>query len=217
MGSGSTFDWESVREYLTGLVPEDLRRMEEEGRFQPDLPYQPTIGANVAQLMDVLILATRPKRVLEIGTSAGYSAVAMGKALKRVGGKLVTVELDPRLGEAAIENIRDAGLRDVVDVLIDDANDVLPSLSGSFEMILQDGDKDDYLRMLKPLLGLLTPHGTLVTDDVLFPVMDLPEPVKPFQYALSLYNEALQEHPELHTVWLPIGDGVAISVKARPD
>ena len=63
------------------------------------------------------------------------------------------------------------------------------------------------------LIDLLEPHGALVADDVLFPVMALPEGLKRWQEVLAQYNQALRDHPALQTVWLPIGDGVAVSVK----
>ena len=215
MAGHISFDWRNAKEYLEGLLPEDIRRLE---AVSAELSTQKSIGPSVAQLVDVMILATRPKRVLEVGTSAGYAAIAMGRALQQVGGKLTTIEIDPRIAACAEDNIHQAGLDDVVEVVIDDANRVLAGIDEPFGLILQDGSKDDYLRMLPRLIELLEPNGLLVTDDVLFPVMDLPENVKPYQYALTLYNGALQEKPNLHTVWLPIGDGVSVSVKisARP-
>ncbi len=213
------YDWDSAQEYLTGLLPAEIRELEDAGcgaglpGGRTGQPTQPTIGPWAAQLVDVLIFTLRPQRVLEIGTSAGYSAIAMGRALQRVGGTLTTIEIEPRLAEAARQNIQEAGLGEVIDVVIDDANAVVAHLTGSFGLILQDGDKDDYLSMLPRLLELLAPHGLLVTDDVLFPVMKMPEEAKRWKYALDLYNQALQKHSELQTVWLPIGDGVAISVK----
>ena len=69
--------------------------------------------------------------------------------------------------------------------------------------------------MLPRLIDLLEPHGLLITDDVLFPVMELPESVKRWQQAMRIYNRTLQTSPELETVWLPIGDGVAVSVKVE--
>ena len=209
-----SYDWHSAQEYFDGLLPDDIRELEAKAKSGPGLPTQPTIGPSVAQLVDVLILATRPKHVLEIGTSVGYSAIAMGKVLRQVGGRLTSIEIEPRLAESARENIRAAGLQSVVEVVIDDANQVVDKLSGPFGLILQDGSKDDYLQMLPRLVELLEPHGLLVTDDVLFPVMDLPPEAKRYEYALSLYNEALQSEAELQTVWLPIGDGAAVSVKA---
>ncbi len=205
------YDWNSARLYLGNLLPEELRQSE--GADAGASPPQPTIGPWAAQLVDVLIFAHRPQRVLEIGTSTGYSAIAMGRALQRVGGSLTTIEIEPRLAEAACGNIAEAGLADVIEVVIDDANHVIAELEGSYGLILQDGNKDDYLEMLPRLVALLEPHGLLITDDVLFPVMQIPDEDKRWQYALSLYNEALQDRADLQTVWLPIGDGVAVSVK----
>ena len=211
MSQRPPFDWHSAQEYLEDLLPEEIHKLEQAGHPAP--PTQPTIGPWVAQLVDVLIYALRPRRALEIGTSTGYSAIAMGRALQRVGGTLTTVEIDPQLAEAARQNISEAGLADVIEVVINDANEVIADLTESFGLILQDGNKDDYLKMLPRLIELLGPQGLLVTDDVLFPVMQIPEEAKRWQYALGLYNEILQNHPGLQTVWLPIGDGVAVSVK----
>lgn len=214
-----SFDWHNAQEYIEGLLPEKIRDLQAETRkpTDADAPGQPTIGPGVAQLVDVLILALRPKRVLEIGTSAGYSAIAMGRALRRIGGTLTTIEIEPRLAAAAESNIEEADLSDIVEVVIDDANDVIEQAQENFGLILQDGSKDDYLQMLPRLVELLEPHGILVTDDVLFPVMDLPDEARRYQYALTLYNDALHNQPDLQTMWLPIGDGVALSVKVPAD
>jgi caffeoyl-CoA O-methyltransferase len=206
-------DLRDVQDYFEKLLPAEIRALEDESKPGQGQVAQPTIGPSVAQLVDVLILSARPQRVLEIGTSTGYSAIAMGRALRMVGGLLTTIEIDPRLAEAAIRNIGEAGLEDVVEVVVDDANHVIGDLSETFGLVLQDGDKEDYLGMLPRLVALLAPHGLLITDDVLFPVMDLPEEARRYQYALGLYNEALHNRPDLQTVWLPIGDGVAVSVR----
>jgi predicted O-methyltransferase YrrM len=210
MSSTPHFDWRNALEYLEELLPQDVQGP---AASAAPGPAQPTIGPWVAQLVDVLIYALRPSRVLEIGTSTGYSAMAMGRALKQVGGTLTTIEIDPELAAVARRNITEAGLDDVIDVLVDDANEAIAHVHDTFGLILQDGNKDDYLRMLSRLIELLAPQGLLVTDDVLFPVMQIPQEAKRWQYALSLYNQALQNQPELQTVWLPIGDGVAISVR----
>lgn len=212
MADGKRFDWRTATRYLDELLPSELRA--EEARLAGGGDEAQTVGPAVAQLVAVLIYALRPQHVLEIGTSYGYSAVAMGRALRQVGGKLTTIEIEPRLAMAAEERVQAEGLGEVVDVVIADANEALPHMPGPYGLILQDGGKDDYLRMLPVLLDRLAPSGVLVTDDVLMPVMDdLPDEEKPFRYALTLYNNALQEREDLRTVWLPVGDGVALSVK----
>jgi len=212
MNGSPSCDWNRVWQYLEGLLPEDIRRLAAPGPGDATR-LRPTIGPTAAQLLAVFIFAARPRRVLEIGTSTGYSALAMGRALQQAGGALTTVEIDPRLAEAARRNIADAGLSDVVEVVIGDANEVIADLREGFGLILQDGAKEDYVRMLPRLVELLEPHGVLVTDDVLFPVLELPETASPLQDALREYNQALKNRRDLHSSWLPIGDGLAISVK----
>ena len=65
-----------VQEYLEGLLPEEILSIQERNRIVSELPEQTPVGPSVAQLVSILILATRPKRVLEIGTATGYSAIA---------------------------------------------------------------------------------------------------------------------------------------------
>ncbi len=215
MSQESSYDWHSALDYLEGLLPDDVRRLERGCKSASAASHEPTIGPSVAQLVAVLVLATRPQKVLEIGTAAGYSAIAIGRALMQTGGRMTTIEIDADLAESARGNISEAGLGDVVEVLRADANETITKSSGSFDLILQDGSKDDYLQMLPRLIDLLELNGLLITDDVLFPVMDLPEPIKRWQHTMRIYNGALQTCPDLQTVWLPIGDGVAISVKVK--
>jgi predicted O-methyltransferase YrrM len=80
-------------------------------------------------------------------------------------------------------------------------------------LILQDGGKLDYLPLLNSLISLLEPRGLLITDDILFPVMDIPASAQAWQQAMADYNRALAIRADLHTVFLPIGDGMAISIK----
>ena len=215
MPQDASYDWHSALDYLEGLLPDEVRRLERGCKAGSSVPGEPSIGPSVAQLVAVLVLATRPGRVLEIGTAVGYSAIAIGRALGQTGGRLTTIEIDPDLARTAGENIAEAGLADVVEVVNEDANATVSRLSDTFGLILQDGSKDDYLPMLPRLIDLLEPHGLLITDDVLFPVMELPESVKRWQQAMRIYNRTLQTSPELETVWLPIGDGVAVSVKVE--
>jgi predicted O-methyltransferase YrrM len=174
---------------------------------------QPTVGPHVAALLDVLVRALRPQRILEIGTSYGYSACVMGRAAASYGGKVWTVERSPRLAQAACENVAAVGLAETVTVLTGEAGPTLEKLEGSFGVILQDGGKDNYLPLLDSLVNRLVAGGVLISDDVLFPVMTLPASVAHWAKAIDKYNRRLAAYPALKSVWLPIGDGVALSVK----
>jgi predicted O-methyltransferase YrrM len=157
MADPARFDWEAAQRYLCRLLPEGIREL------SPPVPSavegaRPTIGPSAAQLLTVVICATRPKRALEIGTGLGYSAIVMSRALQRADAKLTTIEIDPRFADAARRNIADAGLGGVVDVITGDANEVIAGTAGPFGLILQDGHKPDYTRMLPRLVELLE-HG----------------------------------------------------------
>ncbi len=166
-----------------------------------------------AALLDVLVRSRRPRRILEIGTSYGYAACVLGRAAAGYDGSVLTLEKEPRLVDAARANLAAAGLTQWVEVREGDARELVPALEGSFGLIVQDGGKDDYLPLLDTLVARLEPGGLLFTDDVLFPVMPLPPAVQHWQGAVASYNAALAADPRLHTVWLPIGDGVALSVR----
>jgi predicted O-methyltransferase YrrM len=198
--------------YLESLLspgPEALAFGEERvgGHVQPD------VGPLAAGLLDLLTRALRPTRILEIGTGLGYSACVLGRAAREYGGMVQTIEIDEQIHAVAKANVAAAGLAGTVEVILGDAKQVLARLPDPFGVILQDGAKEDYLPMLAPLVDRLAPGGILVTDDVLFPVMDLPAPVDHWGRVVAAYNEALRDSTQLKTVWLPIGDGIALSLK----
>ena len=206
---------DAIRRYLDSLLPGPIRALEAQAP-PPRESVQPSVGAQVAQLLTVMIMAIEPRRILEIGTCSGYAAIAMGRAARACGGTVLSLEIDPDLAGAARTNVAAAGLAEVVEIVAGDANQILDTLPGGFGLVLQDGAKLDYLRQLPRLVALLESGGVLVTDDVLFPVMDLPGSVAGWQEAVGQYNLALRDHDQLQSTWIPIGDGVAVSVKRPP-
>jgi predicted O-methyltransferase YrrM len=207
-----SFDLNRALEYIetlqTPVPPLAIEEVEDS-----TLRIQPTIGPLAAGLIGLIVGSKRITRILEIGASLGCSACAMGRAARPHGGKVVTIEVNERIAAIARENIRAAGLEETVEILVADAKEAVRELRGPFGLILQDGSKDDYLPMLDRLVDLLEPGGILVTDDVLFPVMDLPASATGWKRSIAAYNLALKLRTDLWTVWLPIGDGVAVSVK----
>lgn len=175
---------------------------------------QPTIGMIAAGLVDLLVRSGQITRILDVGTSLGFSCCALGRAARPHGGSVLSIEVDQRIARVARENIAAAGLADTVEILVADAKAAICELDGRFGLILQDGHKDDYLPMLDRLIELLEPGGYLISDDVLFPVMRLPASAEGWGCAIERYNQALKGRTELRTIWLPIGDGVAVSVKS---
>ena len=162
--------------------------------------------------------AKRAARVLEIGTAIGCSGLWIATALP-ADGMLITLERDSARAESARRHFAAAGVADRVTVMIGDATRYLHKLAGPFDLIFQDGDKALYEPLLERLVALLAPAGVLVTDNVLWSGEVVPgyvlEPRRGRETAESIaaYNERLCTDDRLFTTILPVGDGVAVSVK----
>ncbi|HEX7011641.1 MAG TPA: class I SAM-dependent methyltransferase [Steroidobacteraceae bacterium] len=113
-----------------------------------------------------LIVKNRYTRALEIGTSTGHSTVWMAWGLAETGGKLITIEIDPRRRNIAIENLKEAGLSEYVDSRLADAHDLVPKLEGPFDFVFSDADKEWYTSYFKELWPKVTPGGCFVAHNV---------------------------------------------------
>lgn len=127
----------------------------------------PIVGPVVGALLDLLVRATGARRVLELGTATGYSALWLAGALPD-GGELITVEAHPALAQAARRTLAGAPRGVRVEVIEAWAPQVLETLSGTFDLVFMDQDKEHYLACLAPCTGLLRPGGVLVADNVAF-------------------------------------------------
>jgi predicted O-methyltransferase YrrM len=208
---------ELVERYHASLHPavDDLiETIEREGRGQ-DLPL---VQPASARLLRALTIATGARRVLEIGTAIGYSALWMAGALPS-DGLLITMEADAGRAEVARRNIERAGLTSKVSVIVGDAARYLHKVAGPFDLIFQDSDKQKYETMLDKLVDLLRPGGVLVSDNVLWGgevvegFVAQPRHDAADTNALRRYNERLAQDSRMLTTFLPVGDGLAVSVK----
>jgi len=154
----------------------------------PEKPARWNVPAEDGRLLYDLILEKGYQRVLEVGTSNGYSALWMGFALKQTGGRLITVEINEERAREARKNIEEAGLSSVIEVRVGNAMDVLPRLSGNFGMVFLDADKSqymDYFGYLDPLVpdgGAITAHN-----------------VSTMEYAMKDFLDAIRDHGKYET------------------
>lgn len=123
------------------------------------------VSANQGKLLQLLAQAIGARRVLEIGTLAGYSTIWLARALPP-GGRLVTLEADPGSAEVARSNIAEAGLSDIVELRVGAALESLPRLRGPFDLIFLDADKAENLEYLVHALELSRPGTLIVADNV---------------------------------------------------
>ena len=178
----------------------------------------PVVHPETGRLLHLLVLATGARRVLEIGTSIGCSAVWMARALP-ADGVLITFEREPDLANEARANFARAGVAHVANVMMGDAARLVAKVSGPFDLIFQDGDKLLYEPLLDRLLALLRPGGLLVADNALWRGEVVPGYVAQPHYppyttaALAAYNQRLAADPRVASLVVPIGDGVSVAVK----
>ena len=176
---------------------------------------QPSVGAQVGRVLALLVQATRAQRVLELGTSLGYSTLQLALALRETGGRLTSVEIRPDLAAATRANLEAAGVADRVDLIVGDAREALAAAEGPFDLILQDSDKSLYPELLELCVQKTRLHGIIAADDTLFPVLEgIPERmVRP----IEAYNQLVFADPRLLSTLLPIGDGLMLSLKVASD
>ncbi len=203
---------EAIAGYLEGLLPERdslLTRLEAEAREE----NIPIVGPRVGGILLMLASLVGARRILELGTAVGYSAIWLARGMGE-GGKLTSVEAGETMAERARRNIVEAHLSDVIEVRVGQALSLLAEMDGAFDLIFNDIDKDSYPQVIPWAKKLLRPGGLLVTDNVLWSgrVAD-PSDQDAWTEAIRTYNRILAEDEDMETVILPVRDGVSISVK----
>jgi predicted O-methyltransferase YrrM len=165
-----TKTWTAVDKYFGDLLAPsdavlDAVRQANRNAKLPAIDVSPLQG----QFLHILVRITQARRVLEIGTLGGYSTIFMARALPK-GGRLVTLEYEPRHAEAARANLRRARLLKCVDIRVGAALDTLPILhasgAGPFDLIFVDADKENNPQYLEWTLKLSRPGTVIVVDNV---------------------------------------------------
>ncbi|HJY14780.1 MAG TPA: CmcI family methyltransferase, partial [Nitrososphaeraceae archaeon] len=133
---------DKIRNDKTSRVLKSLVKMAEK-------KFVPSIGPVKGKIVAKIIKKYKPRNILEIGTLYGYSAILMASMLSSSNGRVVTIEINKSVAEAANKNIEDAGLSDKIVVIIGNALDVIPRLDQRFQLLFLDAAKDEYLGYLK--------------------------------------------------------------------
>lgn len=149
-----------VQRMASTKANEVLRRIERTAERR----YLPIMGPNRGRVLADLVRNFKPKRILEIGTLVGYSAILMGKELDS-DAEIVTIEIDKSEVEMAKKNIRDAEIKPAVRVLVGEASEVIPRLDGTFDMVFLDEAKWEYLDHLRLIENKLHRGSVVVADN----------------------------------------------------
>lgn len=200
------------------LIPdrgEFLRELRRKSALEES--YAPIVQKSTEQLIVTLLKLTKPARVLEVGTAVGYSAILMADNLPE-NSSILTIERYKKHADIAVDNIFAAGCEKKIKVIEGEAAEVLRWLDGGFDFIFLDAAKGQYIEFLPDILRLLKPGGVLLSDNILYHGMvEDDEKVIHRKVTivkrLRMYLEEIMSNDALTTSIIPIGDGVALSVK----
>lgn len=180
--------------------------------------FVPIIRKETAAFLKTMVASARPMRILEVGTAVGYSALLMAQVMPD-GAHITTIEkYEPRI-PLARAHFKEAGMDGRITLIEGDAGEVLDGLAGSFDFIFMDAAKGQYIHWLPRILELLEPGGVLFSDNVLqdgnivesrFAVERRDRTI---HSRMREYLYTLKHMEELETCIIPIGDGVALSVR----
>ena len=175
---------------------------------------QMMVGAVEGRFLQLLVFATSARRVLEIGTFSGYSALSMAAGLPP-GGTLVTCEVDPRHADVARRFVADSPYADRVDIRLGPALDTVAALDGPFDLAFIDADKPNYVGYYEAVLPKLAERGLIVVDNTLWSGRVLDESdTSEDTVAIRAFNDHVAADPRVVCVQLPVRDGVTLVSRA---
>ncbi|MGA2664279.1 MAG: class I SAM-dependent methyltransferase [Nitrososphaerales archaeon] len=181
-----------------------LREIEEQSEKEPMIIIGPIRGA----ILDEAVLRYRPRRVVEVGTLVGYSAIRMGR-LMDPGGTITCLEVDGGVAAVAKANVARAGLEGVIEVKVGDALELLPALDGELDMVFIDAEKEEYLAYLRLAEPRIRRGGVVLADNV-----------KRFASRMGDYLDYVRLSGryssrciESESAFDPAGDAVEVSIK----
>jgi len=185
------YDERARREHAAGwsALPRDERLLD--------------VGPQGALLLNMIAKDGQCRRILEIGTSYGYSTLWLAAAAKETGGKVITLEMADYKQAHAAEQMKRAGLADVVEFHTGDALDIIPRLEGGFDMVFLDLWKDLYVPCLDLFYPKLAPGAVIVADNMLRPGPDLTN--------ARAYRRAVRAKAKITSILLDVGQGLEIS------
>lgn len=205
-----------IEDYIRDLLPERNDKFEAMEKYARE-NHIPIIEPEVAQFLTVQIKALKPKKILEIGTAIGYSALIFADALDG-DCSITTIERREDMIELALKNIIDLGYKENIDILQGEAEDILPNLKDKYDLIFIDAAKGHYLEFFNETLKFLNPKGMIISDNVLFRGMVASDDlvirrkitiVKRLRSFLKYINEI----EGYSSAIVPIGDGLALTYK----
>lgn len=202
-----------IKDYIirhTSQEPDVLKELVH--RSEEKLEYTDMIsGKQVGRLLNLLVRLGRCKRILEIGTFTGYSAIWMADGLPE-DGELITLEMNEKYKEISEEFFSRKPYKDKIRQIMGPALETMDTIPGEFDLVYIDADKHQYPEYFLKIKPMLRNGGIMVVDNVLWggEVLD---PGDPKSESVDRLNRMIQEDEDFDNMMLPIRDGVTIGIK----
>jgi predicted O-methyltransferase YrrM len=190
-----------VRAVLQRLEQEDAA---ERAQGLPASDRARAVAPTTGRFLFALVAPQADCEVLEIGGSRGYSTIWLAAGVRTFGGRVLSLEHDPRKIDAWRRNIAEAGLEQWADLVEGDARETLPTIDDVFDVVFLDAEKEDYEQLFGLARAKVEPAALFVADNVL----SHPE-------TLAAYSAARQADPTLESVTVPLDRGLELSVVLR--
>ena len=178
----------------------------------------PIIRKEMQSFLKVLLMIKRPMRILEVGAAVGFSSILMSEYMPE-GGHITTIENYVKRIPIARANFKRAGKEEQIDLIEGDALEVMHGLEGPYDLIFVDAAKGQYIHYLPEVMRLLGTDGVLVSDnvlqegDIIESRFAVERRNRTIHSRMREYLYELKHHDQLQTSIIPLGDGVALSVK----
>ena len=189
---------------------EELQKIKEKALEE----HIPIIMDDTLEVVDKILLKLKPKKILEIGTAVGYSAMCFSKYLQD-DGSIDTIERDEGRVKEAKENIIKVGVENKINIFEGDAVEILPTLNNKYDMVFIDAAKGKYPFFLKEALRMLNENGVILADNILYKGYVMSDYNKHKQRTavrnLREYIAEVTNNPNLETEILEVGDGLSIT------
>ena len=205
---------ELLKQYVLAHIdaePENLRRLDRDTHLQ--LLYSRMCSGHLqGRLLKMLVRMINPRRVLELGTYSGYSALCMAEGLLRDDACIHTIEIEDELEDFLREHFAQSHVGHRINLHIGDAVKVLGEMEGDFDLAFIDANKRDYVDYYDLVLPRIAPGGFIIADNTLWDgkVVDWGKHLDAQTAGILAFNDRVAADPRVEVVIVPLRDGLTI-------
>lgn len=205
---------EKIDNYVVNHSQEEPKILQELSRetWQKVLNPRMLSGAFQGRVLSMITKLIQPKKILEIGTYTGYSALCLAEGMHK-DGNIITIDKNEELETLQNKYFNKSGFRDQITQLVGNAIEIIPTLDEKFDLVFIDADKSNYINYFHLIIDKMNSGGIILSDNVLWSgkVVEALDAKDKDTKVLLEYNKLLNSDDRIETVLLPIRDGLTIS------